>query len=153
MRHKTIKNLLPEYIDNELKPEVRKAVEEHLRKCSACRQYMERLRLLLEEPDLTFFPRLTPDPFLPVRIRALAEEKNRTSAGRASFSTRLKPVLVAVLCIAAFLLGGWMGNHLGEMSAESSPSSAYSGFILPDSTTTFNGIWVEAMDQLVGAEK
>ncbi len=153
MRHKTIQKLLSGYLDGELTPANRETVENHLAQCASCRRYVERLKLLLDQPDLTAFPRLTPDPFLPGKIRVLAAGKNKKPAGIMPHGVRLKPAFLALVCVAAFLLGSWLGNRLGEMSINSSSSSGYSGFILPDSTTTLNGIWVEAVDQLVGEEK
>ena len=57
-------------------------IQQHLDDCQSCRAYFDKMAILLEKPDAALLPRIEPDPFLPTRIRALAEEASRAPVAR-----------------------------------------------------------------------
>jgi predicted anti-sigma-YlaC factor YlaD len=92
-------------------------VEEHLDDCKRCRKYFRKMALLLEKPDLSYLPHLQADPFLPARIKALAENHSRARARRIRFAWR-RLSLAGLALAAAVTIGVFLGKGLSAASGE-----------------------------------
>ena len=94
-----------------LNAKVKYQVESHLKTCSDCQQYYNKMSTLLDQPDLSSLPRLTPDPYLPEKIiqrskHQLSPKKSRALPRyfRWSFATGL--------VILSFTLGIFLGKGI-----------------------------------------
>jgi predicted anti-sigma-YlaC factor YlaD len=95
------------WLEARLSPAKRSEVERHLSECERCRRWYERSTALLRSKPLVLRT-LEPDPFLPTRIKALAEHDHvRAHTGmRAAVRWAAGSVAVA----AALLLGLYIGD-------------------------------------------
>jgi hypothetical protein len=64
-----VKQYFLDWLDQILSAEQRAQIENHLGECQECRQYYNRMKDFLENPDLSVLPVLEADPFLPTRIK------------------------------------------------------------------------------------
>jgi predicted anti-sigma-YlaC factor YlaD len=109
MDHRAVREKYHAWCEGRLTAGERRGVRDHLDGCAECRLYYERMSLLLEKTDPALLPRLSADPFLPSRIRALAADR------------RARPVRARALGWLRFALGGVMlvfaaagGVYLGQ---------------------------------------
>jgi predicted anti-sigma-YlaC factor YlaD len=143
MRHAT--KHFQAWTEERLDREAQRLIEIHLEDCAECRAYFERMSQLLEKPEESDLPRLEPDPFLPGRIRGLAEKSSETA--HADWPARLglmRPVgwlrlsyygfLFAVAVAAGVYFGqsaaarGLMGNGDGQLLTGYYEAFSQSGF-------------------------
>ena len=115
-------------------------VATHLLRCDRCRRSYEEADRLLEATSLGFLPHLSPDPFLPGRIRATAEDRPRRAEGRA-------PWYRWALTSAGVAAGIWIGVQLGSglyqdpvtVSEEEIASAYYQAFSQEEPETEQSG--------------
>jgi predicted anti-sigma-YlaC factor YlaD len=99
MKYKKTEELLSLYLEDELNPEERRALEVHLRTCQKCADllsFMEETRRSLLD-----FPELEPSASLMERLHAISDRKRKS---KLSLDFLLRPSLQPVLAGAAMLL-------------------------------------------------
>lgn len=96
------------------------AIDRHLAECAECRSHYRRMSQLFEAVSPVLLPRIEPDPFLPARIRAQAEDRagmRAAAAGRAvaapggGLRRFAAPMMTAATVLAA-VLGVFIGREL-----------------------------------------
>ena len=107
--HERTRNQFLLWFEQRLAPDKRMKVERHLLDCIACRAWFEASTELLGTPSV-HARTLEPDPFLPTRIRALAErDGQRTHAG---FRPAVRWAAGTVAVAAALLIGVYLGDGI-----------------------------------------
>ncbi len=86
-------------------------VESHLQKCDRCRRSYERARRLFDAQSLQFLPHLSPDPFLPTRIRVHVEHGPHRADQRAPW---YQWALTSIGIAAAVWIGVELGSGLSQ---------------------------------------
>jgi predicted anti-sigma-YlaC factor YlaD len=119
MKHDQAQKLFQQWSDGGGPPAgPRPRIQAHLDECRECRNYYEKMSLLLEKPDRSSLPRLEPDPFLPARIKTIAHAgagARRPAAGR-RFSV-LRASFAAMIFAIAIAGGVFLGNGLSTLSS------------------------------------
>lgn len=149
MEHRTVRDKYQAWCEGRLAAGELRGVRDHLDACVECRLYYERMTLLLEKTDPALLPRLAPDPFLPARIRALAEERKRGPVrGRALAWLRLS--LAGVMLFFAATAGVYLGQELSTASRSADTAQGtdiaeayYEAFAPSD----FSGVWESVLDE------
>jgi anti-sigma factor RsiW len=154
MKHERIIRRYQDWIDGSLGTEERREIERHIGECGECRAYFEKMTLLFEKTDPALLPRLTPDPYLPARIRALsASRKTRPASRRASLEwfghrrtawarVSLAGAALSLAVIAGVLLGRGISAS-GSYAQESELASAYYEAFAP---TDVAGGWADVVN-------
>ena len=86
-------------------------VESHLQRCDRCRRSYERAQRLFDAQLPQFLPHLSPDPFLPTRIRAHVEHHPDRARQRAP---RYRWALASIGIVAAVGIGVELGSGLSQ---------------------------------------
>ena len=108
-QHSDIRSHFLPWAEQKLAPRLVQQVEGHLRECSSCRKYYDTMSASLLS-EATLQSRLVPDPYLPTRIRARAEESLLVSSSGSNTIVRWS--LRAVAFGAAVIAGLYMGEKL-----------------------------------------
>ena len=159
MKHERIIRRYQGWIEGGLGTEERRETEQHIGECDECRVYFEKMTRLLEETDPALLPLLTPDPFLPVRIRAMAERgKTRpetlTAARRAGFDrigrrraawARLS--LAGAALFFAVIAGVFLGRGLSANNSYAQESELASAYYEAFAPTDIAGGWADVVNQ------
>lgn len=127
MKHAQVKKLFQAWNDGRADEAARLRVQAHLDECSGCRDYYEKMALLLAKPESSAIERLAPDPFLPMRIRALDRERPAAPAAARRFGA-LRASFAAMIIAAAIAAGVFLGNgllNISRASDENDPAMAY----------------------------
>ena len=141
--------------EGRLDGEAQRLIETHLEECAECRMYFERMSSLLEKSTASDLPRLEPDPFLPGRIRGLAEKSSTTA--HADWPARLgliRPLgwlrlsYYAVLFAAAVAGGVYVGQGAAAWSSGDGDDQLLTGYYEAFSQSGFADDW----EQLVAVE-
>ena len=104
-----------DWIENNLDDERKAKVTAHLKECSVCRIYYQKLKSVLEPVDIIEKPELTPDPFLPVKIEKLIQSKETKSS---TFTPALRWSFASVVIFFACLIGITLGSGIAEIEGE-----------------------------------
>lgn len=115
MKHKQVKKLFQQWNDGRVEEPARPRIQAHLDACDECREYYEKMALLLAKPDAAGRKRLEPDPFLPARIRAIARESAAPPAPARRFGV-LRTTAVTAMLIVAIAAGVFLGHELSAIS-------------------------------------
>lgn len=94
-----IQDLLSPYLDGELTPEEKAAVEAHLSSCRECAELLSLLRVATE--SLAAFPEVEPGPDLKAKLYAIPDRKKKFRFG---LDFLVKPALQPVLAAATIFL-------------------------------------------------
>ena len=135
--------------EGRLDGEAQRLIEIHLEECAECRMYFERMSSLLEKSMASHRPRLEPDPFLPGRIRGLAE-KSSTPAPRGLMRPLgwLRLSYYAILFAAAVAGGVYVGQSAAAWGSGNGDDQLLTGYYEAFSQSGFADDW----EQLVTAE-
>ena len=138
-----------DWSEGRLDGEAQRLIETHLEECAECRMYFERMSSLLERSTASDLPRLEPDPFLPGRIRGLAEESS-TPAPRGLLRPLgwLRLSYYAILFAAAVAGGVYVGQGAAAWSSGDGDDQLLTGYYEAFSQSGFADDW----EQLVTAE-
>jgi predicted anti-sigma-YlaC factor YlaD len=113
-RHVT-KNYL-NWAEGKLNAPQREQIENHLQDCPDCREYYEKMSAVFsEKTDLTDLPRLKTDPFLPTRIRAMAENRAKSSFDNLKgwqWAGAFRLAISSLMLVAAVTIGIYLGKDL-----------------------------------------
>lgn len=114
MNHHDTIDLFLVYSSGKLTGTDRARVDQHLESCAKCRSAYQRLHIALEPGSRPH--QLTADPFLPTRIRAMAEST--------STATRILPAVQWSLVMGlAILLGILLGSDISRDRSQSYSSN------------------------------
>jgi predicted anti-sigma-YlaC factor YlaD len=129
--------------------EAQRLIETHLEDCAECRMYFERMSQLLQKPEGGDLPRLEPDPFLPGRIRALAEKSSETARlGLTRPVGWLRLSSYAVLFAVAVAAGVYFGQSAAARGLANGDSQLLTGYYEAFSQTGF----ADDLEQLVDTD-
>jgi len=138
--HDEIRRLLPAYCGNDLDPEEKELVEEHLRSCAECRAGLADLELAMRLIHST--PQVDPPPWMTARIMARVLEhapERRSWLQRIFFPLHVKVplqvVALLVVCVSSYYLSRTVETDLGQqpqpgqvhIAPESAPAVAPPG--------------------------
>ncbi len=140
MEHKTAKDKCLAWIEGGLSVEERRIVQQHLDECGECRTYFKKVSLLVERPHPTLRPQLTPDPFLPSRVRALAEERSAGRSRRSAMGWVRVSVASAMLVLAA-AAGIYLGNGFYTNTRSGEETELAEAYYEAFSPSDFAGVW------------
>jgi predicted anti-sigma-YlaC factor YlaD len=147
MKHRTVKENYVHWSGHRLKAEERRHIQEHLDGCDECRIHYEKMAVLLDDTDPVLLPRLTPDPFLPARIRALAGSRAPVPVRRRALGwlrASLAGVLLMVAASAGVLLGHGLSN--GSTSATAEGVDLAQEYYEAFSPSDFSGVWENVLN-------
>jgi anti-sigma factor RsiW len=141
MTHHDTIDAFVDHASGRLSPAEHAAVDRHLAECGSCRSAYALLALALTPQPANL--RFTADPFLPTRIRALAEERagRRTSVPvlRWSFASAAFGVAIVI----GILLGRDLSNSTTVETVE--PSDVVSEFASSLTPTDIGDQWSSAV--------
>ena len=104
-----------DWIENNLDEKRKTEVNIHLNECSVCQVYYQKLKGALEPVDLTDESKLSPDPFLPLKIENLIKSKENKSS---SFTPVLRWSFASVAIFFACLVGITLGSDIAQTESE-----------------------------------
>ncbi|UCH65880.1 MAG: hypothetical protein JSW63_01735 [Ignavibacterium sp.] len=111
-----------DWIEDNLDENRKTKVTEHLNECSVCQIYYQKLKGVLEPVDISSEPKLTPDPFLPVKIENLIKGKETKPT---SFAPVLRWSFASVAIFVACLIGFTLGSGIAETESEQYTSEVF----------------------------
>ena len=111
-----------DWIEDNLDEKRKNEVTEHLKECSVCQIYYQKLKGVLEPVGTSEESKLTPDPFLPVKIENLIKGKETKSA---SFTPVLRWSFASVGIFVACLIGIILGSSIAETQSEEITSEIF----------------------------
>lgn len=104
-------------------------LESHLQGCDLCRHSYDQAERLLDAKSLTFLAHLSPDPFLPARIRAHAEDWPHRAEGRAPwYRWALTSLGIAAAVWIGIQLGSGLSQNPGSINDEELAGAYYQAF-------------------------
>lgn len=114
-KHSDIRSHLLPSIEGTLDEELQRIVEDHIAQCAPCKQYFEMMSVALLPSVKAPQSALSPDPYLPVRVRALAGKSRANSEawGGLIVSWTLRTALFFI----AVVLGAYLGERLSSPRA------------------------------------
>lgn len=121
-----------DWLEKKLPPQQMNEIDRHLQSCAECRNYFEKMKMLLAEADGAVLPTLEPDYFLPTKIVELARKPDRTPSMlgllKARFPMVLKTAVVVFGLLIGILLGKWMSypQHYSDTEIVLSYASMFS---------------------------
>jgi hypothetical protein len=127
--HSDIRSLFLLWSEQKLDQQRVIELEEHLKGCKPCSQYFDAMSAALL-PGASLQRGLVPDPYMPIRIRALAKESASISPSGKDMVIRWS--LRAVAFTAAVVLGIYMGEKLSyqpSLVTEQHIISEYSSYL------------------------
>ena len=108
---KHVTKYFQDWIEENLDASSRKKVDEHLKDCSVCQLYYQKLSLALKPIEVKDEFNLTPDPLLPAKIDDLL-------SGKVSRKVSPIPVLRWSFASVAVIVACWVGITLGTGIAD-----------------------------------
>jgi predicted anti-sigma-YlaC factor YlaD len=108
------------------------AIEQHLKICTSCKNYFDKVQLVLGQPELSVIPELKADPFLPTRtrekVKLLRKEVPPMRLWRAYFRLTIGAAMIIIALVTGIFLGKWIsGNEkISETEIVLSYSSIFS---------------------------
>lgn len=130
--------------EDRLDPAERRKIQRHLEECTNCRAYFEKMSLLLDTLDPSLLPALEPEPYLPTRIRALADRKGTTGLRRAVAWARVSLATFAVV-VAAFS-GVYLGASLTTAQSSVDDSEIIGAYYEAFSPSEFMDGWEDLFE-------
>jgi predicted anti-sigma-YlaC factor YlaD len=118
MKHRHVIKRFQAWSEGRAGEDERLEIRHHLDECDHCRRYFTNMTKLMEGVGPDALPRLQPDPFLPDRIRAIANSDPASMAGLPSAAPfrpafgRLAAAVIGVAAVAAAALGVMFGTGL-----------------------------------------
>jgi anti-sigma factor RsiW len=98
------------WIEGTLDANRRSVIARHLEECAGCRRYFETVSAALEPRAAKAEPLLAADPYLPVRVRAIAAGQGGRESSRHEVTLRWTWRTAAL--VVAMLLGIFIGESL-----------------------------------------
>ncbi len=141
------------WIEDQIDDAGRSEIQLHLDQCDNCRLFFDKMKRVMEGFDPASLPHLEPDPFLPVRIRAIASGDPTAVAGDVGPALgRLgKSALVSAVSAAA-VIGVVFGSGLSSrvtasaLAEDAAIANAYHQAFSPSDVTSDWEFALEAED-------
>lgn len=127
MTHTEAHRLYPAYADGMLRESDRSALLRHLEECDRCRRTFDILGRTLA-PGSKHAERLSLDPYLPVRIRAIASDRHPSRPH--VLAPALRWSLGSLAFTLALALGIYLGQDLSRSTNDSTIDDPVSEFAL-----------------------
>lgn len=157
MKKRHVISHFPAWIEGRVDDTERRDIQRHLDQCSGCRRFFDEMTRVLEGFDPASLPHLEPDPYLPVRIKALAsgdptavtEEKAGSQAALPPLLGRLRKTAITAIGLAAATIGIILGIGLSSrvtassLAEDEAIASAYREAFSPSGVSSG---WEYAMD-------
>ncbi|MGD9899684.1 MAG: zf-HC2 domain-containing protein [Calditrichaceae bacterium] len=125
---KHVKIFFQDWLEQRLSEIRKQEIEDHLKNCESCSHYFVTMSELIQRPAVKNIPVLQPDPYLPMRVEALAREK-RTGENNGLRGRFIHWGLNGALAAAAIWIGVFLGAGLtdtnGSTTNESEIALAY----------------------------
>ncbi len=146
---KHVRDWVVDWSENRLSAEKKNQVDQHLKICTDCRTYFEKMSGVLVHIDPLAFQALTPDPFLPTRIKALADARQKENASKNGFVWewvgKLQLMISTVMVAVAITLGIFLGKGLASQKdvniSQNTQTSLASEYYDAFSNDDFSYIW------------
>lgn len=125
---KHVKIFFQDWLEQRLTESRKSEIESHLKKCESCSHYFMTMSELMQRPVQKDIPVLKSDPYLPVRVEALAGERraqwDKSLRGKVVHWT-LNGALAATAVWFGIFLGTGLTNTTGSVTDESDIAIAY----------------------------
>lgn len=146
-----VKKYFLEFTEGKLPPIFRKEIKEHLKHCPYCERYYEKMNFVLEEPDLSIFPDLSPDHYLPTRIKAMVEEMQPCLSWRRKFALRVRWMGTMMLIVSAIFLGASLGKwlSLAEKDSEKEIIAGYLQNLTSENSRSLTTTWEDVFEKVI----
>lgn len=142
MTHNNIIDRYFEYANGNIGPDAKAEIDRHLELCASCAAAFGMLqRAFTSKPIRT----LKADPFLPTRIRALAEQRRWTPAVRISFASFVFAVAVSI--------GLFLGHGLSQSTATAPSEEMVSEFASSLAASDLSDQWMTVLENGNGREQ
>lgn len=115
MKTAHVKKLFADWSEKRLDEASRQKVEAHLQDCPECRSFYDKMTALLAAPDVLDLPALTPDPFLPTRIRETAKNARPEKSGFSGAAAAQWGFSTLMLTVAIYT-GIYLGKDFATVS-------------------------------------
>ena len=149
MNHRTAQKLYPAYADGLLSESDRNSLTRHLAGCDRCRGAFELFDRSLA-PGSSRSPRLSVDPYLPARVRAIASERHPSA--RRVWVPALRWSLGSIAFTLALALGVYLGQDLSRSVTPSAIDDPVSEFAASVSASDLSDRWSYAFGQNDGGQ-
>ncbi|MEJ2722179.1 MAG: zf-HC2 domain-containing protein [bacterium] len=152
MGDKHVISLFQVWEEDRLDAEERRVVQRHLKNCKPCREYFEKMSMLLDSTDPSLLPRLEPDPFLPARIRALygANDGAKTGAGLprvGALPPWLRAAFAGLMTAVAVAAGVYLGRGLATPRSTNGDTAIVTAYYEAVAQTGFAGSWGDVIEE------
>ncbi|MGD9486390.1 MAG: hypothetical protein AB7W47_00060 [Calditrichaceae bacterium] len=119
---KHVKIFFQDWLEQNLSEIRKREIESHIKKCESCGHYFMTMSALLQRPASKDIPVLTPDPYLPARVKALTREK------RSRLENGLRGRIIhwglnGALAAAAIWIGIFLGTGLTDTTGSTTDES------------------------------
>ncbi len=135
MKQRHVKKMFLDLQEGKLSEEQRDEVERHLQVCADCQSYYQKMANVIDQADLSIFPQLEPDPFLPTRIKAghtqLSAESQSSFWGvwqNSKIRWAVSTLMLALALSAGFFLGKGLHSTLSQDQETEIVSAYYDAF-------------------------
>ena len=133
---KHVTQFFVDWSEGRMRPAEQSKVEAHLLSCLECKTYFDKMSAALDVVDHTALPTLTPDPYLPTRIKALAESPRDAHSAvlRPGWLMRLRWAFSTAMVVSALSIGVFLGKGLATMNTGSTYEESFT-------STDYQIIW------------
>jgi predicted anti-sigma-YlaC factor YlaD len=145
---KHVTKYFQDWIEVNLDKERKAEVAAHLNECAVCQLYYQKLKGVLEPVDTSSGPKLTPDPFLPVKIENIIKGKEPKPT---SFTPVLRWSFASVAIFIACLIGFTLGSGIAETESEEYTSEVFYEYYDAFSQSGIGDTW-DYLSNLDGGE-
>lgn len=112
MKDQHVRKYFLDWLELNLNTNKAEMIERHLQNCTECKEYYDKMQVILNKPEPSDLPKLQPDAFLPTKIKELAKSKE----SKYQFYNFLKPkfrmTFGAVMIICALIIGIFLGKWM-----------------------------------------
>lgn len=149
---KTNKNHVEKYfldwLEGQFDDEKETEINRHLDQCESCHSYFQTMQSVMEEPNPDQLPDLKKDPYLPVRIKQKAFNRDEQgSVAILGLSKALTGSLVAIGLVIGFLMGQLLVYHTQTSQDVAEQTSVtelyYEGMVQPSLGSNFEQVLTE----------
>ena len=127
MNREHVKKSFLDWSEGKLASDKKAVVDHHLESCPECQAYFRKMAAALDKPGKTILPKLEADPFLPTRIKALAEEKQKKISLKTQKAIRWNRAIRLSFSAFLLLIAASIGVFLGrELATANTSAEMYS---------------------------
>jgi predicted anti-sigma-YlaC factor YlaD len=143
-----VKKYFIDWLEGQLGDDKEKEVNQHLKQCESCHSYFQTMQSVMEEPNPEQLPNLKKDPYLAVRIKQKALNRNeKESVSIFGLSKALTGSLVMLGLIIGFFMGQllvYQTQTSQEVTEQTSVTELYyKGMVQPNFGSNFEQVLTE----------